>query len=191
MKDYTHDALCLRAAQWLSGTMRCNPVFRDCASCSEIPDAIGWSSGYKHRGSIVVECKTSTADFIADKKKRFVYDHNEHGLTFSAHRFSEKEAAESGYEKREVLSMGDYRYFACADPEVITVQSIEKHAPDHGLLHFQGRRVRVVIPAPRRERVDYPLEIRYLRFAIINNKKSHAQVVQQMELCAAGKMSPR
>ena len=33
----------------------------------EIPDLIGWFSGY----SILIECKASRSDFLADKKKRF------------------------------------------------------------------------------------------------------------------------
>ena len=67
--------------------------------------------------------------------------------------------------------MGDFRYFMCEDPNIISIADIVKHAPDHGLLFVQGRRVHVVMEAPRREEnVDHPSEIRYLRFAIINRK---------------------
>lgn len=61
----THKYLCERAAQWLRGSKRCNPVLHGIASTAEIPDAIGWGSD----GSIVVECKVSVEDFLRDKAK--------------------------------------------------------------------------------------------------------------------------
>jgi len=66
----SHAELVERAMNWLA-SRRCAPIFNNCASCAEIPDAIGWSSSYKHRGSLVIECKASRSDFYADKKKRF------------------------------------------------------------------------------------------------------------------------
>jgi hypothetical protein len=65
----THQQLCDRALRWLSGTRRCEPVFAGIASCSEVPDAIGWSSCYAHEGSTVIECKISRSDFYAERKK--------------------------------------------------------------------------------------------------------------------------
>jgi len=51
------------------GTRRCSFVFTElaCVATSEIPDAIGFRDGH----SIMVECKTSRSDFLADSKKIF------------------------------------------------------------------------------------------------------------------------
>ena len=66
--------------------------------------------------------------------------------------------------------MGDFRFFMC-EPGVLTPMLIEKYCPDHGLIHLLGmRKLKVIIQAPRRTLVDKDAEIRYLRFAIINNK---------------------
>ncbi|WP_319760315.1 hypothetical protein [Maridesulfovibrio sp.] len=67
MSEYTHEALTIRAERWLLGTVKCNFAFRELGSVgSEIPDAIGWREGFI---STLVECKTSRADFRADRKK--------------------------------------------------------------------------------------------------------------------------
>lgn len=162
---WTHDALCLRAKRWLSGTKRCNPVFSDCASCSEIPDAIGWSSA----GSIVVECKTSASDFYADQFKYRVWRHKKHHWVMSRNRMTVEQAAESEYESYELSRMGDYRFYM-SEAGILTPEMIEKHAPDHGLLYVKGSQVKVVRVATKRESVNMRAEVRFLRFAIINNK---------------------
>lgn len=66
MPVLAHADLVLRAARWLRNTRGCSVVFTEFAcSGGEIPDAIGWQ--YQH--SILVECKTSRSDFMADKNK--------------------------------------------------------------------------------------------------------------------------
>lgn len=64
----THAALVEVAARWLESTRRCSLVLTEftCAGC-ETPDAIGWriSEGW----SVLVECKTSRADFRRDAEK--------------------------------------------------------------------------------------------------------------------------
>lgn len=68
----THNQLVKEAAQWLRGTRRCSVVACELTTIiSEIPDVIGWVDQL----SILVECKTSRADFLADSKKlhRFGY----------------------------------------------------------------------------------------------------------------------
>ncbi|NIQ00981.1 MAG: hypothetical protein GWM98_11630 [Nitrospinaceae bacterium] len=45
------------------------------SSTGEIPDAIGWKGGI----SILVECKTTRADFLSDKNKLF-RQHPHHGM---------------------------------------------------------------------------------------------------------------
>lgn len=179
---WTHEALCERAIRWLRGNrIRCAPVFSRNASCSEVPDAIGWSSMYSVRGSIVVECKASRNDFYADKRKYTVFEHPLYGGRISGHRIGKRRAAAEGLKEVPLLRMGNFRYFLCA-PEVITKEMIREHAPDHGLLYVTPRTVQVVVQAPRRADVDYPSEIRYLRFAILNGKKPHEEEICQSRL---------
>lgn len=65
----THKELVKIAEKWLLGTRKCSFAFTElvCLATSEIPDAIG----FRGDGSILVECKASRADFLADKKKIF------------------------------------------------------------------------------------------------------------------------
>ncbi len=64
-----HADLVKIAEKWLLGTRKCSFVFTElaCIHTSEIPDAIGFRDGH----TILVECKTSRADFLSDKKKYF------------------------------------------------------------------------------------------------------------------------
>lgn len=65
-----HADLVKRAAKWLKTTERCKVVLTEFHSAvKETPDAIGW----KKNGtlSILVECKATRGDFLADKKKPF------------------------------------------------------------------------------------------------------------------------
>ena len=65
----THGKLIKAAKQWLQ--LKCSVVATELAtSVSETPDAIGWSNG--GLVCIVVECKISRSDFLADKKKSHV-----------------------------------------------------------------------------------------------------------------------
>ena len=64
----THAQLVQKAVEWLRG-YRCGVVLSEQACASgEMPDAIGWK-GSCH--SVLVECKISRADFLADRGKRF------------------------------------------------------------------------------------------------------------------------
>lgn len=63
----THAKLTKIAYDWLL-KIGCAFAFRELVTtAAEHPDAIGWKNGY----SILVECKTSRADFRADQKKHF------------------------------------------------------------------------------------------------------------------------
>ena len=66
---YSHAELVRRAARWLRGSgASCVLVVAEYRTTflSEIPDAIGWTC---HGGSVLVECKATRADFLADKSK--------------------------------------------------------------------------------------------------------------------------
>src|SRR5688572_7708258 len=68
----THSALVDLAVQWLRSRYRCGIVLSEqsCAS-GEQPDVIGWKRRCR---SVVVECKMSRADFLADRHKPFRVD---------------------------------------------------------------------------------------------------------------------
>lgn len=63
----THAELVERAVRWLRNSQGCHAVIHELVtSAGEIADALGWKS---HGCSILIECKTSRADFYADRKK--------------------------------------------------------------------------------------------------------------------------
>ena len=64
----THAQLVQKAVQWLR-SYRCGVILSEqsCAS-GEMPDAIGWKRACH---SVLVECKISRADFLADRGKPF------------------------------------------------------------------------------------------------------------------------
>ncbi len=64
----THTELVTRAERWLRNTFHCRVVLSELVALTpncETPDAIGWV----HNRPILIECKTSVADFKADLKK--------------------------------------------------------------------------------------------------------------------------
>src|SRR5437660_9902036 len=70
----THSQLVDEAVRWLRLKYRCGIVLSE-QSCSsgETPDAIGWK---RRNHSVVVECKVSRADFLADFGKSWRADPN-------------------------------------------------------------------------------------------------------------------
>ncbi len=65
----SHGQLVAGAVEWLRREYRCGIVLSEqyCAT-GEVPDAIGWK-GFCH--SVLVECKATRADFLADAGKPF------------------------------------------------------------------------------------------------------------------------
>jgi hypothetical protein len=64
----THAQMVERAVQWLR-SYRCGVVLSEQACASgEMPDAIGWKQACH---SVLVECKITRADFLADREKPF------------------------------------------------------------------------------------------------------------------------
>ena len=64
----THGQLVERAVRWLR-SYRCGVVLSEQACVSgEMPDAIGWK---RANHSVLVECKVTRADFLADRGKPF------------------------------------------------------------------------------------------------------------------------
>ncbi len=68
----THQALVELAVRWLRTTYRCGIVLSEQACCSgETPDVIGWKARCR---SVLIECKVSRADFLADRNKPWRQD---------------------------------------------------------------------------------------------------------------------
>lgn len=110
---WTHKMLVRRIAAWMkyNATYRRTIVAAEIAAGSntETPDVIGWHGCH----SVLVECKTSRADFHADKEKCF--------------------------RREEERGMGDVRFFA-APVGVLTPEDIPD---GWGLLELDERCVRV------------------------------------------------
>lgn len=113
-----HEQLVDAAVLWLRRKYRCGIVLSEqyCAT-GEVPDAIGWR-GMCH--SVVVECKASRADFLADAAKPF------------------RKAPEEG--------LGCERYYL-APPGLISPEELPKH---WGLLEYARRDVKVIVKAARK-----------------------------------------
>ncbi len=110
----THGELVKAALKWLTGSCGCAfAVGEIVAWTGEIPDAIG----FKSNRTIVVECKTSRSDFLADQKKPF------------------RLKPETG--------MGDHRYFLCP----VGVIRPEDDLNGWGLLYLNNGKIkRIVCP---------------------------------------------
>jgi hypothetical protein len=110
-----HDELCRKAESWLN-MINCKVVIRDPfkASTNEEPDAIGWRDGV----SILIECKNSRADFLADKKKSFRINPDD--------------------------GMGDWRFYLCPEG-VITESDLPE---GWGLLYAREKSIKKVCGFP-------------------------------------------
>ena len=113
----THPKLVSKAVEWLRTQYRCGIILSEqhCAT-GEVPDAIGWKQRCR---SVVIECKASRADFLADANKPF--------------RVSPEQA------------LGSERiYFAPAG--IIAAAELPKH---WGLLELHGREVKLAVKPSR------------------------------------------
>ena len=109
----THAQLVDRAVRWLR-YYRCGVVLSEQACVSgEMPDAIGWKQA-SH--SVLVECKVTRADFLADRAKPF------------------RQKPEKG--------VGSERFYL-APPALIKVEELP---PGWGLLELRRRRVELIHP---------------------------------------------
>ena len=68
----THQVLVELAVRWLRTNYRCGIILSEQACCTgEVPDVIGWKGRCR---SVLVECKISRADFLADRGKPWRLD---------------------------------------------------------------------------------------------------------------------
>lgn len=120
LKTFSHDELVARAVRWLLNTYGCQTAFSEFESYTgEIPDALGWKPNGR---SVLIECKTSRADFLADRKKPFRMDPG--------------------------IGVGAERYFMAPAAMIMP----EELPASWGLLEVKGNGVKVrVACAPRRD----------------------------------------
>ena len=112
-----HTQLIARAVEWLRRYYKCGIILSEqyCAT-GEVPDVIAWKGRCK---SVLVECKVSRADFLADAAKPF------------------RQKPEDG--------MGCQRFYM-APAGIIAAGELPKH---WGLLELHGREVRVAVKPGR------------------------------------------
>ncbi|TNC80293.1 MAG: hypothetical protein C9356_15120 [Oleiphilus sp.] len=110
-KPSEHTLLCHRAEQFLK-KQHCAVVIREPfkAATREQPDAIGWRDGV----SILIECKATRSDFLADKYKPFRNDSGE--------------------------GMGDWRFYLC--PKGVIDKS--ELPPGWGLLYATAKTIQKI-----------------------------------------------
>jgi hypothetical protein len=112
----THAQLVKVAEQWLR-RYRCGIVLSEQQCCSgEMPDAIGWKSKCR---SVVVECKVSRADFLADRSKAWRTDPN--------------------------IALGSERLYL-SPRGIVRVQDLAK---GWGLLEYHNRQVKLLVKPSR------------------------------------------
>ena len=114
-----HALLVKRAVQWLRRYYKCGVILSEqyCAT-GEVPDVIGWKGYCK---SVLVECKVSRTDFLADAAKPF------------------RQTPEEG--------MGSQRFYL-APAGVIRREELPRH---WGLLELHGREVSMAVKPGRKD----------------------------------------
>ncbi len=112
----THSQLVQKAVAWLR-SYRCGVVLSEQACLSgEMPDAIGWKRACH---SVLVECKVSRADFLADRDKPF--------------------------RSKQELGLGCERFYLTPP----TLIHLDELPPGWGLLEWHNRRMRLLHSAAK------------------------------------------
>jgi len=115
--EVKHAHLVARAVEWLRHRYKCGIILSEqCCATGEVPDVIAWKGFCK---SVLVECKVSRADFLADAGKPF--------------------------RLRPEEGMGSQRLYM-APAGIIRAEELPKH---WGLLELRGREARMVVKPGR------------------------------------------
>lgn len=108
----THKQLVERATNWIRHNKNCNVVARELRTANtEHPDVIGF---YGNGGSVLVECKVSRSDFLADREKIFRH--------------------------YEDAGMGDFRYFAAP----VGLIKLDEVPAGWGLMEVGEHRIKIL-----------------------------------------------
>lgn len=115
MSDITHDHLVEKGGAYLR-KRGCGIVIKELKSQAwEIPDVVGWI----WETCVLIECKTSRADFLADQKK--------------------------GFRLRPEFGVGNHRFYLCPEG-VIAPEDLPE---SWGLLYLSGRSIIEVCDIPK------------------------------------------
>lgn len=163
----THEQLVEVAARWLRKSRGCSVVLAELVSAlPEIPDAIGWRCS---DWSILIECKTSRADFRKDAKKLF-----RTGDTSSLN------PSEAGY----FVGVGQERYYLAPKGML----SYTELPTGWGLLEWDGKRVRVIFQSGDiqqiRDRARSAAEV----VLLVSGLRRHQQAGMSAALLAIGEL---
>lgn len=181
MTTYTHAELVALAERWLRNSVRCSVVLCELHAATgtgEIPDAIGWNSTI----TVLVECKATRADFLADRRKRFRV---EPSAGMGVYRYF---LAPPGLIGREELPLG----WGLLIPRAKTIQRIVGHDPrswkEPPPFPFCNRRAEAIMLLSALNRLRLGLgeaEFRRLTHARIMQKTT-AELDAEAERAAAG-----
>jgi hypothetical protein len=117
----THSQLVQKAVAWLRA-YRCGVILSEQACLSgEMPDAIGWK---RPCHSVLVECKVSRADFLADREKPF--------------------------RRKQELGMGCERFYL-TPPNMLAPEELPAR---WGLLECHHRQIKLRLPSAKNLRTE-------------------------------------
>ena len=122
----THSALVELAVRWLRTSYRCGIILSEQACCTgEVPDVIGWKARCR---SVLVECKISRADFLAERGKPWRMDVDAQG------------------------ALGCERFYMAPAGLIATAEL----PPGWGLLEVRGRKVEIAVACNKRKSLRTP-----------------------------------
>lgn len=120
----THSDLVELAVHWLRASYRCGIILSEQACCTgEVPDVIGWKARCR---SVLVECKISRADFLADRGKPWRLDVQG--------------------------ALGCERFYLAPAGLIATAEL----PPGWGLLEVRGRKVEIAVACSKRKSLRTP-----------------------------------
>lgn len=124
MKQFTHSELVKIAYRWVLKNGSCGVAFRElvCTANGEIPDVIGFGSSH----SVLIECKATRSDFLADKKKSFRINPS--------------------------IGMGKIRYFCCPKDLI----KVDELPDGWGLIYVNDDGKAIRVHRPTSTHPDYP-----------------------------------
>jgi len=148
--ESVHSVLCKRAVKWLRAK-GCKVVLTEFTCQGEIPDAIGWRGTFDE--SHLIECKTSRADFFADRRKSF------------------RRYPEGG--------MGQFRYFMCP-PGIIRAEDLPAK---WGLLYAHQATVTIERGRdPARYELDHASDFRFVEYSIRAERAMLLSAINRLQL---------
>jgi putative cofactor-binding repeat protein len=159
----THAELVTIARRWLWDTHQCRPILTEpSVEYGESPDAVGWKLQHHQAMSIVVECKVSRNDFLADRQKP---------------------------SRMATMGVGAYRYYLTPDAGIIGADDLQDTG--WGLLvAVDGNVIERAMPnAMVGARRDWPTELRLMGAAACNLERKAGREANDARPCNDRRLS--